>query len=144
VRPLEPRRGLEPFEDLPGLDEQRLGLDRAALGVEPLGVLEPCDGQVEGHRQLVEEPAGSFEQAIGLVRLAAPRGELGSEAGDVGVVELRTLPGRQALDEREQLLRLVEPVQRERSLHSDDERLLDDLLPRRQGFPVVERRLRGR
>jgi hypothetical protein len=44
---------LEPLKDAAGFREQRLRLLLAALRTEPLGVLEPGDGYVEGDSELL-------------------------------------------------------------------------------------------
>src|SRR5439155_16305835 len=80
---------------------------------------------MEGNCKLLEQTARSLEQALGLLGLPASCSEVRAEAGNVRVQELRAQSRRKPLDDREQLVRLVEPVQLERRLHREGERLLD-------------------
>jgi hypothetical protein len=109
-QPFEPRFCLEPFKDLARFGQQRLRVLGASVRGEPFGVFKPRDGQVEGNRKLLEQTGRPFEQALCLLDLPSSCNELRAEVSDLRVQELGAHPRREPLDNREQVVGVVEPV----------------------------------
>src|SRR5262249_36190302 len=126
VAAVEPRRRLEPLEDLAGLRQQRRRLLLPTAGGEPLTVFELSQGEVEGQTVFAEDDRSGLEPLLDAV-LLPPCGEDGPETRGLGDQERWAFPWRDRVDSFQQLLQLVEPTQgdgcfegfAERDLHVD-------------------------